>query len=275
MPKNFSLKNFFRQETEVKAEANELYIYGVIGDYFDEAEGKQLVDKINSFEGELTIHLNSPGGNVFDGLAVYNAIKARKAQTNVIVDGIAASIASIIAMAGDTVTMAEGSFLMIHNAWAFAIGDAGEMRKQADVLDKITGELRAIYQRKTSKTGEAIKNMMDAETWLTASEAFSSGFADAILEEEAEINNSVDLSPFNNVPKALKAAIRGDKPKTIREFENLLRNSGYSRAEAKAVASSGFASIEKRRDAENDEGGKLSALEVAINNREQILKSGV
>ena len=261
-------KNFMRQSAQVKAEANELYIYGAIGDWFDELEGKQLVDKINSYEGDLTIHINSPGGNVFDGIAVHSAIKARKGNTKIVVDGIAASIASVIVMAGDEIVMAEGSFLMIHNAWTLAIGDSVEMRKMADTLEKVSGEIRGFYQRKTGQPAEALQKMMDAETWLTAKEAKEQNFADQILEDSAEIDASLDLSPFNNVPRALKAALKGEKPKTIRDFENLLRNAGFSRAEAKAVASGGFSELDKQRDAENEDSARLLA---ALENRKKII----
>lgn len=267
MNKN-KFKNFIKQSGQIKAETDELYIYGVIGDWFDELEGKQLVDKINSYSGDLVIHLNSPGGNVFDGIAVHNAIKARKGNTEIIVDGIAASIASVIAMAADKLTMAEGSFLMIHNAWSVAIGDSAEMRKMADTLDKVSGEIRGFYKRKTGIDESNLQTMMDAETWLTAKEAKDQGFADKILEDEAEIDASLDLSPFSNVPRALKAAVKGDKPKTIRDFENLLRNAGFSRSEAKAVASGGFSELDKQRDAENEDSARLLA---ALENRKTLL----
>jgi ATP-dependent Clp endopeptidase proteolytic subunit ClpP len=126
--------------------------------------------------------INTPGGDVFDGLAIFNALKAHPAQIAVRIDALAASIGSIIALAGDTIEMADSGFLMIHNPWGLTIGNANEMRTMADLLDKVGGSLEKIYQDKTGMSAKAVRAAMDAETWYTAEEAKAAGFIDSIIE---------------------------------------------------------------------------------------------
>ncbi|MBH8609458.1 head maturation protease, ClpP-related, partial [Thermoactinomyces sp. CICC 10521] len=121
----------------------------------------------------INLYINSPGGNVFEGVAIYNMLKRHKAQINVYVDALAASIASVIAMAGDTVHMPKNSMLMIHNPWSFAVGNAAELRKIADDLDRIGQSIKQTYLQKAGSklTDEKLQEMLDAETWLSADEA--------------------------------------------------------------------------------------------------------
>jgi ATP-dependent Clp endopeptidase proteolytic subunit ClpP len=131
----------------------------------------------------ITVRINSPGGDVFDGLAIFAQLKAHAAEINTVVDGWAASAASFIALAGDTVTMAENAFMMIHKAWGLAIGNASDMTDMATTLAKIDGQLASIYAKKTGKTADAMLALMAGEkdgTWFTAQEAKDLGLADAI-----------------------------------------------------------------------------------------------
>lgn len=158
-----------------------------------------------------TIHvrLNTPGGDVFDGLAIFNSLKSHGARITVAVDGIAASIGSIIAMAGDTITMGESAFLMVHNPWALAIGNAMDMREMAAILDKIGGSLAGIYANRAKVTTEQAQAWMDAETWFTAEEAKAAGLADAVQQNEsaeAHAKARFDLSGYARVPSALAPA---------------------------------------------------------------------
>jgi len=132
----------------------------------------------------ITLSIHSPGGEVFDGLAIYHALKAR-GNVTVRIEGLAASMASVIAMAGTRIEMPRNAFLMIHNPSGFAMGDAADMRQLADLLDKIKSSLVAAYRDRTKKTDEDIMDMMDAETWLTGEEAVEHGFADATTDEVA------------------------------------------------------------------------------------------
>ena len=268
MKNKLKFKTLARQTGSFKAEGNDLMLYGVIGDYFDELNAQKIVNHIKSMSGHIVVSINSPGGDVFDGIAIMNALKdyskSGKGKIKVVVDSLAASIASVIAMAGDEVVVSEGGFLMIHNPWTIAMGDAEEFRHTAKVLDQITETLTDIYARKTGKPAEEIKAMMDAETWISGKEAVEMGFAtsSAETEPEPEALKNFDLSVFNNVPESLKIAAKASKPQSIRDLEHILRNVGYSRSEAKAVASAGLGALNQREaDEEIDTAKVLAALE--------------
>lgn len=143
---------------------------------------KQLeeLDDVN----EINVYINSYGGEVAEGLAIYNALRRHKAKVRTICDGFACSIASVIFMAGDERVMNEASLLMIHNAWTWASGNAAELRKQAEDLDKITQASVEAYKAHSSLKEEEIKALMDAETWILPAEAIDYGFATAIEKTE-------------------------------------------------------------------------------------------
>lgn len=200
----------------------------------------------------ITLKMNSPGGNVFDGCTIHNALKDHPAAVNVYVDGLAASIASIIAMAGDKITMAKNAMMMIHQAWSGIYGNADEMRKCAAVLDKIDGTLVNTYADRTGVSKKAIKQMMADETWMTADEALKSGFCDAV-GNETEAKASFDLSKFAKAPpEAIELyAMKKETPATERDLEAVLRDAGLSKKEALAAVAS--IKSEARRDSEAEE----------------------
>ena len=176
-----SMKNWFTitNKSELSAEVT---IYEEIGSYGITA--KAFLDQIkNVGKRKITLRINSPGGEVFDGLAIYNRLREHKGGVEVRIDGIAASMASVIAMAGAPVSMAENALLMVHNPSGLCAGNSGDMRELADMLDKVRGSLTSAYERKTGKTTEEIGAMMDAETWMTAQEALAAGFIDEITGE--------------------------------------------------------------------------------------------
>src|SRR5581483_6424383 len=144
-------------------------------------------------DGPLTLRINSPGGDVFDGLAIYNALRARKAPVTCVVDGLAASAASFIAMAGASTVMAEQSMLMIHNAWGICMGDRNDMLDMAAVMDKIDSQLGDIYAGKCGKPAADLRTMMDDETWFTSNEAKDAGLCDSILTSPQEARTSTPL----------------------------------------------------------------------------------
>lgn len=214
----------------------ELAIYDQIG-HFGVTAGDIKTELAAAQGRPVHVLLNSPGGDVFDGIAIYNDLLAHSGRVTVSVQGIAASAASIVAMAGDEVTMAENAFMMIHNAWAIAIGDRNAMSGLAAQLEKIDTALALTYAARSGSDVRAVRRMMDAETWLTGAEAVEQGFADSV-GDAAEVSALFDLSVFAEVPAELK-----------REIEAGLRDVGFSHKRAKVAATDGFASLAHRDDA--------------------------
>ena len=167
-------------------------IYGDICSWAWEEYGEmsaQVLSKQLEALGDVTqidVYINSYGGEVAEGLAIYNALRRHKAKVRTICDGFACSIASVIFMAGDERVMNEASLLMIHNAWTWASGNAAELRKQAEDLDKITQASVEAYKAHSSLSEEEIKALMDAETWILPAEALSYGFATSVEKTENE-----------------------------------------------------------------------------------------
>lgn len=189
----------------------ELTLYGEISDiswWGDEITPKQFKEDLDAL-GDidvLNVYINSPGGDVFAGQTIYSMLKRHKAQVNVYVDGLAASIASLIAMAGDKVIMPANAMMMIHSPWTWAVGNAQDFRKLADALDKIRDSMVTAYQDKSGLEAEEITKIMDAETWLSAKDCLEYGFADEI-EEAKQVAACVDekyFARYRNTPKELR-----------------------------------------------------------------------
>ncbi len=175
----------------------EVYIFDEIGSHGVTAQ--KFIEEIKGLgDRPINIRINSLGGDVFNGMAIHNVLKKRTYNTTVYIEGIAASIATIIALGADEVIMAENSLFMIHNAWGGVMGDAKEMRKSAATLEKISNELTEIYVKKTGLSYEAISEMMDNETWLSADEAYELGFVDSI-SDAMKIAAKYDVSKFKNI----------------------------------------------------------------------------
>lgn len=173
------MKPFFNFRNEANEAAAELAIYDVVGFYGTTA--KDFYASLKAIgDRALNVRINSPGGSVVDGFAIYNLLKAHKGDVTVFIDGLAASIASVIAMAGDKVIMPKNALMMIHNPSVFADGDAESLRKLADDLDKFRDGIVSAYTERTGKKADKIKKMMDEETFITAEEAVEMGFADEI-----------------------------------------------------------------------------------------------
>lgn len=155
----------------------------------------------------INLHINSPGGSVFEGIAIYNMLKQSRAKVNIYIDALAASIASVIAMSGDAIFMPANSMMMIHNPYTMAVGNANELRKAADDMDQIT---KASVQSYLAKAGDkldesTIKEIMDNETWLTAQEAYSYGLCDEVIDANQAVAsiNSPFAKRFKSIPKQL------------------------------------------------------------------------
>lgn len=183
----------------------EIFIYDAIGSSFWE-EGvtdKSVRDELKKFRNDepLTVRINSPGGSVNHAVAIKTMLDQWKGPVNIQIDGLAASAASFIAMAGQHASIAEGSLLMIHNPWSSGAGDARDFRKMADLLDKLGGSLVKAYEARTGKSTEELQSMMDEETWLTADEAVEMGFVHEKIAESAAAFAIPATFGFKHPPK--------------------------------------------------------------------------
>jgi ATP-dependent Clp protease protease subunit len=209
-------------------QGNELFLYGLIGpSELGYISAMDFIDAISGFQGkDIGLRIMSAGGSVDQGVAIYNAIKRRRGKTTVYIDSIAASIASVIAMAGDTVIMSEGSKLMIHKPWTIAAGNADGMRKMAELLDKYQEGLVDIYVNRSGLDRQQVMQMMADETWMTEKEAVELGFADSVegvAKEAAQVPRNV----FQNVPQdvnqiEIKSTKRLDQVKLAMKIRELM-----------------------------------------------------
>ena len=160
-----------------------IMLYDEIGPgFYGLLDGKWMVDELDKAKGEdVELRINSPGGSVFEAQAMVTAIRAYRGKVTAYIDALAASAASFVAIAAAEVVIAENAMIMIHNAWGVAIGNAGDLRKRADLLDKIDQQLVDQYVAKTGKDRKQIEEWMAAETWMTGTEAFDRGFADRLV----------------------------------------------------------------------------------------------
>jgi ATP-dependent Clp endopeptidase proteolytic subunit ClpP len=182
---------------------SEVYIYDEIGFWGTDAE--TFVQQLMEIDSpQIDLHLNSPGGEMWDGVAIYNALKSHKATVHVIVDGLAASAASFIAQAGNKVTMTKAATMMIHDASGLVWGNAADMRKTADLLDKLSDTIAGIYSLRSGGTDEEWRALMKEEVWYNAKEAVEAGLADEVGGEspDGEPENRWDLSIFAHAGRA-------------------------------------------------------------------------
>ena len=189
-----------------RASGTEVLIYDEIGAYGVSAKGFLAELGALPDDAPIDLRLNSPGGSVFDAVAIYNALKRHAGPITVWIDGIAASAASYIAMAGDEIVMPENAFLMIHDPAGLVMGTAEDMRATAEALDKVKGSLIQGYASKSGKAEEEIATLMAAETWLDAKDALALGFIDRIAEP-VKLAASFDVARFRNAPPEVVEAI--------------------------------------------------------------------
>ena len=192
----------------MKNDSAELHFYGEIADTAwskDDVTPKRVQEDLDSVDKakDVNIYINSPGGDVFAGLAIYTMITRLQKPTTVHVDGLAASAASVIAMAGDRIVMPKSSVMMIHNAWTFSWGNKEEIRETADKLERIDNQLAKIYADRTGRDIETVKQMMKDETWMDGDEAFAAKFCDEV-EENKKVAACADpevLARYKHAPK--------------------------------------------------------------------------
>lgn len=188
-----------------------LHLYGAIGGFWGEVEAATIVPAIRDLDAAtLDVYINSPGGDVFDGIAIRNAIIQSSAHVVTHVDGLAASAASFIATAGDEVVMGDNAQMMIHEAWTIVAGNADDLRAESDTLDRISANIAAMYAAKAGGDPETWRDLMRAETWYTGSEAVDAGLADRVAGAEApadaEVAAQFDLSMFAHAGRQLAPA---------------------------------------------------------------------
>ncbi|MEM7048899.1 MAG: head maturation protease, ClpP-related [Acidobacteriota bacterium] len=201
-------------DDEKKAKPSQIYVYGPINPWNVNASAfREQLDALGDPE-EIELRIHSPGGSVFDGFAIYSMLREHAAKVTTCIDGLAASAASLIAMAGDDVKMSEVAFFMIHEAKSFTFGDAAEHRRTADLLDKIRGPMVQAYLRHSTLSEDELVEAIKAETWYDADEAIKAGFAGSKFKSAAPENSAApaiegaaafDLSSLH--PSAPAAAV--------------------------------------------------------------------
>lgn len=207
----------------------DLFLYDVIGpSELGMISAMDVIDALGPMEGkDINLRIMSYGGSVDQGVAIYNAIRRRRGKTKVYIDSIAASIASVIAMAGDQIIMNKGSKMMIHDPWTIAVGNSMQMRKMADQLDTYAEGILDIYVERSKRPKSEVQEMMRAETWMTAEQAIALGFADVTEESQAQAI-VVPSNMFSNVPADvlqadIKSTRRLDQAKLALRVQEIMR----------------------------------------------------
>ncbi|OXI26872.1 head maturation protease, ClpP-related [Burkholderia sp. AU16482] len=210
-----------RKWWDIRAQANaagdvEIRIYNEIGFWGTDAQTfVTQLDAAAANASAIVVAINSMGGDVFDAFAIYNALRRHAGKVKVRVDGVAASAASLIAMAGDEIVMPENAMLMIHNAHTVTAGEAKDLRRIADLLDNAGDGIVAAYAAKSGQSVDEIRALMDAETWLTAAQAKEKGFCDTIeaaVKLSASASSTALLARFSALPEVVRALVDEGDP---------------------------------------------------------------
>lgn len=220
-----------KNETEA-----EVFIYGDIGGYWDGVSAELFAKELARLDVDtINVRLNSGGGVIWEGIAIYNALVRHKAKVIVHIESIAASIASVIAMAGDEIKIHEGSRLMIHKPWSFAMGTSLDMRSEADLLDALESDIIDIYEARTEQERDNLAEWVGAETWLSAKDAVENGFADEVIPAKKKPKSAATamMSVYRHAPEDIT-----DQEPTARDIEEMLRANGFSQTKAKRIVAS-------------------------------------
>jgi ATP-dependent protease ClpP protease subunit/predicted RNA-binding Zn-ribbon protein involved in translation (DUF1610 family) len=241
-----SNKSWFEIKNKADSDKAEIWIYEEIGEnpwgFGDSIGAKQFQKDLSAIKAsQIDLHINSPGGNVFDGNTIYNLLKQHPAKVTTYIDGLAASIASVIALAGDHIIMAENGMFMIHKPLAMTIGDEDVHEETAQALRKIKGTIVRVYKSRTGKSDEEIEGLLKPPSWLDSDQALELGFVD-------EISGTADMAACAKfVPFMAKAGIKNIpeilNPKQIpsaKDTERALRDVGYSVKQAKTILAKGL-----------------------------------
>ena len=229
-------------EIKNKAEKAEIWIYDQIGEDFWTGGGttaKAFQKELSAVTAsQIDLHINSPGGEVFDGITIYNLLKQHPATITTYIDGIAASIASVIALVGDKVVMAENALYMMHNPSGMVVGNANDMRSMADVLDKVRGSMLKVYSGKSGKEDQDIVPLLDAETWMNADEALEAGFIDEIggrmdMAAYARFIPVMAKAGFKRIPDNIDGEKGNPSPKDLEDIANIHQRNQIKVAQSK------------------------------------------
>jgi ATP-dependent Clp protease protease subunit len=209
-------RQWYRFAVQDAADVAELLIYDVIGFDWWTGEGitaKQFVKDLAALPDSITtikVRVNSPGGDVFEAVAIANALKQHRARIEMSIEGLAASAATIVTCAGDVIRIADNALMMIHNPWSWVIGESKDMRKTADKLDIIRGSILATYCWVSPLSADELSALMDATTWMDAAEAIANGFATETVEglRAAALLDPAALAKFPAVPDKYRARLR-------------------------------------------------------------------
>jgi ATP-dependent Clp protease protease subunit len=212
---------------------NTISVLDVIGEDWWTGEGvtaKRISAALRKIGADkpVTVNVNSPGGDLFEGLAIYNILREHQGEVTVKVLGMAASAASIIAMAGDRVEIARAGFFMIHNTWAVAVGNRNDLREFADFLEPFDDAMADIYASHTGAKAADMQALMDAETWISGSQAIEDGFADALLpadQVQEDARAHADRVAAHQIDKGLaKAGVpRSERRRLMKEFKSSMQ----------------------------------------------------
>lgn len=214
IPQQFAVKH------DNEKNVSELTIYGIIGDsWWDECVSASDVDRALKEAGnnDIIVYLNSPGGDAFDGISIYNRLKRHTSKVTIHVDGWACSAASVIAMAADELIMGLGSMMMIHEASNIVWGTKTDMRKEADVLEELEEGIIDIYMTKANISREEVRSMVDAETWFSAKKAVEFGFANKVEGDQMEDENNDDETIVNVATRTFE-----EKQQILNELKTVL-----------------------------------------------------
>ncbi len=262
-----SARAFARWDAGVRAADDDadrsINIYDVIGyDYWtgDGVTAKRVAGELRSLgKGPVTVNVNSPGGDLFEGLAIYNLLREHDGEVTVKVLSLAASAASVIAMAGDTIQIARAGFFMVHNTWVIAVGNRIDLREISDWLEPFDAAMADIYVARTEQDIDAIAKLMDAESWIGGSAAVEQGFADELLPSDQVKQGEA---------KAMGAAAR--------RLEAALRAAGMPQSEAKRLISefkSGLRDVPGTGDRDVTEHGQRDVAEAGLARTVEALSS--
>lgn len=236
---------------------DEIGLWGITAKDFKE----ELLEKDEG--GPIKVSINSPGGDVFDGLAIYSLLAERRERVHVEVYGLAASISSIIALAGKDLTMRAGTFFMIHDPWSLVIGNSDEMRKTADILDKIADQIFGIYSERTALTDDELRAAMKNETWYGPQEAVEVGFASAVYGEKvAALVNFRFLDKFNNRPASLETVQTHEIQEEEATMENVATENVQTKESVQAKDERFSALESKIEEVRNSVDEKLASISV-------------
>jgi ATP-dependent protease ClpP protease subunit len=256
----------------------EILLYGIIGDEWDGLDAKTIFGLIAGGDDDIVAHINSPGGYVMEGLAIYNAFAGAKAagrKVTIHIDGLAASMASVIAMAGDEIIMADNALMMIHNPWDVAIGDARELRAAADKLDVIRDQLVRIYSGQTGLTADELVPMLDAETWLTSEQALAQNFITSVTEASSAAACDVTAFGFRKAPETprISAMAMIGKPKAAASAPQRPQEKTMDLYKTRAALVAAIAAFQKDGGTQADI-DKIAKSAIALDARDTLPATG-